>query len=83
MYSLRFSFSRGLMKYIYEIIYDLSSLAVVNVRDLGNIKHAFKLLIFPDTRVFQCSSNSNKVYSIYINIFTLYVDAYSLIRKNG
>ncbi|XP_018562650.1 exocyst complex component 8 [Anoplophora glabripennis] len=52
--------SRGLMKYVYEVMYDLSSLAVVNVRDLGNVKHAFKLLIFPDTRVFQCSSNSNK-----------------------
>nr|XP_023022434.1 exocyst complex component 8 [Leptinotarsa decemlineata] len=60
MITNRNSNSRGLMKYIYEIIYDLSSLAVVNVRDLGNIKHAFKLLIFPDTRVFQCSSNSNK-----------------------
>lgn len=42
-------------------MYELSSLAVVNVRDLGNIKHAFKLLAFPDTRVFQCSSNSSKV----------------------
>lgn len=59
------------MKYIYENMYDLSSLAVVNVRDLGNIKHAFKLLIFPDTRVFQCSSNNNKV-GIYgnVNFFT-------------
>ncbi|XP_072396920.1 exocyst complex component 8 [Diabrotica undecimpunctata] len=60
MITNRNSNSRGLMKYIYEIMYDLSSLAVVNVRDLGNVKHAFKLLIFPDTRVFQCSSNSNK-----------------------
>ncbi|CAH1105110.1 unnamed protein product [Psylliodes chrysocephalus] len=60
MITNRNSNSRGLMKYVYEIMYDLSSLAVVNVRDLGNVKHAFKLLIFPDTRVFQCSSNSNK-----------------------
>lgn len=52
--------SRGLMKYIFEVIYEIGSLAVVNVRDLGNIKHAFKLLIFPDTRVFQCSSNASK-----------------------
>lgn len=60
MITNRNSNSRGLMKYIFEIMYDLSSLAVVNVRDLGNVKHAFKLLIFPDTRVFQCSSNSGK-----------------------
>ncbi|KAJ8958912.1 hypothetical protein NQ318_019681 [Aromia moschata] len=60
MITTRNTNNRGLMKYVYEIMYDLSSLAVVNVRDLGNVKHAFKLLIFPDTRVFQCSSNSNK-----------------------
>ncbi|CAH1988918.1 unnamed protein product [Acanthoscelides obtectus] len=60
MVTNRNSNSRGLMKYIFETMYDLTSLAVVNVRDLGNVKQAFKLLIFPDTRVFQCSSNSNK-----------------------
>nr|CAI5822840.1 unnamed protein product [Callosobruchus analis] len=60
MITNRNSNSRGLMKYIFETMYDLTSLAVVNVRDLGNVKQAFKLLIFPDTRVFQCPSNSNK-----------------------
>lgn len=30
------------------------------MRDLGNIKYAFKLLAFPDTRVFQCKSNMGK-----------------------
>lgn len=61
MVTNRNSNSRGLMRYAFESLYELSSLAVVNVRDLGNIKHAFKLLIFPDTRVFQCSSNASKV----------------------
>lgn len=51
----------GLMRHVFEVIYEIGSLAVVNVRDLGNIKHAFKLLIFPDTRVFKCSSNASKV----------------------
>ncbi|CAH1133128.1 unnamed protein product [Ceutorhynchus assimilis] len=60
MLTNRNSNSRGLMRYAFESLYELSSLAVVNVRDLGNIKHAFKLLIFPDTRVFQCSSNASK-----------------------
>ncbi|XP_050306757.1 exocyst complex component 8 [Anthonomus grandis grandis] len=60
MITNRNSNSRGLMRYAFESLYELSSLAVVNVRDLGNIKHAFKLLIFPDTRVFQCSSNASK-----------------------
>lgn len=53
--------SRGLMKYVFEVMYELGSLAVVNVREIGNNKHQFKLLIFPDTRVFQCTSGSNKV----------------------
>uniref|UniRef100_A0A6P7GEP0 Exocyst complex component 8-like n=1 Tax=Diabrotica virgifera virgifera TaxID=50390 RepID=A0A6P7GEP0_DIAVI len=73
MITNRNSNSRGLMKYIYEIMYDLSSLAVVNVRDLGNVKHAFKLLIFPDTRVFQCSSNSNKHVELALKIFHTYL----------
>ncbi|XP_066141876.1 exocyst complex component 8 [Euwallacea fornicatus] len=60
MVTNRNSNARGLMRYAFESLYELSSLAVVNVRDLGNIKHAFKLLIFPDTRVFQCSSNASK-----------------------
>ncbi|XP_060528320.1 exocyst complex component 8 [Cylas formicarius] len=60
MVTTRNTRGRGLMKFAFESFYELASLAVVNVRDLGNVKHAFKLLIFPDTRVFQCSSNSSK-----------------------
>lgn len=43
------------------MFYEIGSLAVVNVRDLGNVKYAFKVLAFPDTRIFQCSSNATKV----------------------
>ncbi|KAL1130922.1 hypothetical protein AAG570_012163, partial [Ranatra chinensis] len=52
---------RGPVKYKYEASYDVSTLAVVNVRDLGSIKYAFKLLVFPDTRLFQCANNQAKV----------------------
>lgn len=51
----------GPIRYKFQVLYELGSLAVVNVRDLGPIKHAFKILAFPDTRVFQCSSSSSKV----------------------
>ncbi|KAI4465414.1 exocyst complex component 8 [Holotrichia oblita] len=44
----------------FEIYYDLGSVAVVNVRDLGNVKQAFKLLAFPDSRIFQCKSSAVK-----------------------
>ncbi|XP_075222918.1 exocyst complex component Exo84 [Lycorma delicatula] len=51
---------RGPARYKFQTQYELGSLAVVNVRDLGNVRHAFKLLAFPDSRVFQCTSNQSK-----------------------
>ncbi|XP_034827869.1 exocyst complex component 8 [Maniola hyperantus] len=47
---------RGPMRYKFQTSYPISTLAVVNVRDLGTVKQAFKVLAFPDTRVFQCNS---------------------------
>jgi hypothetical protein len=43
-------------RFQYSCLYELDSLAVVNVRDLGGMKHAFKLLVFPETRLFQCAN---------------------------
>lgn len=51
---------RGPMRYKFQCSYPISTLAVVNVRDLGNVKQAFKVLAFPDTRVFQCNSFASK-----------------------
>ncbi|XP_033223008.1 exocyst complex component 8 [Belonocnema kinseyi] len=51
---------RGPPRYKMQAVYDLQSLAVVNVRDLGTVKLAFKLLAFPDTRVFQCATATSK-----------------------
>ncbi|CAH4027736.1 unnamed protein product [Pieris brassicae] len=47
---------RGPMRYKFLTSYPISTIAVVNVRDLGTVKQAFKVLAFPDTRVFQCNS---------------------------
>lgn len=47
---------RGPMRYKFQASYPISTIAVVNVRDLGTVKQAFKVLAFPDTRVFQCNS---------------------------
>ena len=52
---------RGPVKYRFQILYELDSLAVVNVRDTSVIKNAFKLLMFPDTRMFQAESPKAKV----------------------
>lgn len=55
---------RGPPKYKMQVVYDLKSLAVVNVKDLGSAKLALKLLAFPDTRTFQCPTATNKVSKI-------------------
>ena len=47
-------------RYQYSCFYELDSLAVVNVRDLGGIKHTFKLLVTPDSRLFQCATGEAK-----------------------
>lgn len=49
------------MKYKFQKLYELDSLAVVNVRDNVNIKNAFKILMFPDTRMFAAESPKAKV----------------------
>ncbi|XP_011305129.1 exocyst complex component 8 isoform X2 [Fopius arisanus] len=51
---------RGPPRYKMQTVYNLQSLAIVNVRDLGSVKLAFKLLAFPDTRVFQCPTATSK-----------------------
>ncbi|XP_053982638.1 exocyst complex component 8 [Hylaeus anthracinus] len=51
---------RGPPKFKMQAVYNLESLAVVNVRDLGTVKWAFKLLVFSDTRVFQCATAISK-----------------------
>ena len=47
-------------RYQYSCFYELDSLAVVNVRDLGGIKYTFKLLVFPEARLFQCANGEAK-----------------------
>jgi len=56
---------RGAMRHQYQAFYELDSLAVINIRDLGPVKHAFKLMMFPDTRVLQCANSSDKVAKQY------------------
>lgn len=57
---------RGPPRYKMQAVYNLESLAIVNVRDHGTVKLAFKLLAFSDTRVFQCATATSKV-SVFEN----------------
>ena len=52
------------MRYQYQALYELEGLAVINIRDLGPVKYAFKLMMLPDTdRVLQCANANDKVNS--------------------
>lgn len=51
---------RGPIRYKFQALYELEGLAVVNVRDMPNMKNGFKLLMFPDTRFFVCDTPKAK-----------------------
>jgi len=51
------------VRYKFHTLYELDNLAVVNVKDTNVVKNAFKLLLFPDTRLFQAESPKAKVPS--------------------
>ena len=46
---------RGPVRYKLSSVYPISTIAVVNVRDLAGVKNAWKLLVSPDARLFQVS----------------------------
>lgn len=52
---------RGPVRYKFEVLYPLDQVLPVNIKDRGNTKNAFKVLIFPDTRVFMASTAKSKV----------------------
>ncbi|KAM4529862.1 exocyst complex component 8 [Fundulus diaphanus] len=51
---------RGAVKYNYNALYDLESFAVVNVKDNPPMKDMFKILMFPDSRIFQAENSKVK-----------------------
>ena len=61
----------SIFRFRFDKFYELDSLPVVDVRDLGGIKHAFKLLLSPEARLFQCANaEAKKVYFLREIIFT-------------
>lgn len=44
------------LRYRFDAVYQLESFAVVNVKDAGPMRDMFKVLMFPDTRVFQAEN---------------------------
>ncbi|GAB6018556.1 exocyst complex component exo84 [Chamberlinius hualienensis] len=51
----------GPVRYKFQVLYELDSLPVVNVKDIKNdLKNAFKILMFPEARLFVCESLKQK-----------------------
>lgn len=59
-------FSRGPVRFKFQVLYELDSLAVVNVRDVDTVKNAFKILKFPESRIYQTDSTKSKVSSLSV-----------------
>ncbi|XP_076355366.1 exocyst complex component Exo84 isoform X2 [Tachypleus tridentatus] len=47
---------RGPAQYRFQVFYELDNLAIVNVKEDPMLKNVFKILMFPDTRLFQCDT---------------------------
>lgn len=52
--------TKGPTRYKFESLYDLDSLAIVNAKDMGPVKNAFKVLMFPDCHLYQADSPKAK-----------------------
>jgi len=51
---------RGPVRFKLSSVYPSSAIALVNVRDLAGIRHAWKLLVSPEPRLFQCKDAASK-----------------------
>ncbi|XP_005112876.1 exocyst complex component 8 [Aplysia californica] len=51
---------RGPMRYRFVGLYELDGLAVVNVRDTGPVKNGFKILMFPESHMYQTDTAKAK-----------------------
>lgn len=63
--------ARNQRKYKFQAIYDLDNIAVVNVKD-PNFETAFKILMFPTTKVFRADTKQTK---------TQWLDAFEAAKK--
>lgn len=57
------------MRYRFQGLYELDSLAVVNVRDTGPVKNGFTILMFPESHLYQTDTAKAKVSSLYYQHF--------------
>lgn len=60
MTALSVSKLRGPVKYRFQDLYELENMAIVDVKDTDNLKFSFKILMFPDSHLYQAESEEDK-----------------------
>lgn len=51
---------RGPVRYRFQALYELDSMAIVNVKDSDTLHFAFKILMFPDSHLYQAQNYEEK-----------------------
>lgn len=51
---------RGPVKYLFQALYELENMAIVDVKDTDALKFSFKILMFPDSHLYQAESEDDK-----------------------
>lgn len=51
---------RGPVKYLFQALYELENMAIVDVKDTDTLKFSFKILMFPDSHLYQAESEEDK-----------------------
>lgn len=51
---------RGPVRYKFQALYELDNMAIVDVKDSDTLRCAFKILMFPDSHLYQAENEENK-----------------------
>ena len=51
---------RGPVRYKFQALYELDNMAIVNVKDTDTLHYAFKILMFPDSHLYQAQNFEDK-----------------------
>lgn len=51
---------KGPVKYVFQALFELENMAIVDVKDTDVLKWSFKILMFPDSHLYQAESEEDK-----------------------
>lgn len=51
---------KGPVKYLFQALYELENMAIVDVKDTDTLKFSFKILMFPDSHLYQAENEEDK-----------------------